>query len=171
MQCLLSCYRDYKIYFRTLSNASQHVNQSISQSINLDCHASHTKYTCTGNEAWRWEHSCILYHAVENARPISSLCYNECVCPFADSVSVEDPLEPWTPPPQYLPSPTDITVRAGDRAVLPCGIQNLGTKQVTLPTVSLVLHALGIQILGTKQVTLSTVSLGLHAMWNTEYRN
>ena len=101
---------------------------------------------------------------MENARPISLLCYNECVCPLADSVSVEDPLEPWTPPPQYLPSPTDITVRAGDRAVLPCGIQNLGTKQVTLSTVSLVLHALGIQNLGTKQVTLSTISLVLHAL-------
>ena len=79
---------------------------------------------------------------MENARPISLLSYNECICPLADSVSVEDPLVPWIPPPQYLPSPTDITVRAGDRAVLPCGIQNLGTKQVTLATVSLVLHAL-----------------------------
>ena len=108
---------------------------------------------------------------MENARPISLLCYNECVCPLADSVSVEDPLEPWTPPPQYLPSPTDITVRAGDRAVLPCGIQNLGTKQVTLSTVSLVLHALGIQNLGTKQVTLSTVSHVLQALWHTELGN
>ncbi|KAL8595868.1 hypothetical protein ACOMHN_012286 [Nucella lapillus] len=41
----------------------------------------------------------------------------------------ENPLEPWTPEPQFLPSQTEVTARQGDRAVLPCGIHNLGTKQ------------------------------------------
>lgn len=70
----------------------------------------------------------LIIPAAMNALPITMLTLIH--HPFPDSVSVQDPLQPWTPTPQYLPSLTDITVRAGDRAVLPCGIQNLGTKQV-----------------------------------------
>ncbi|XP_076465496.1 zwei Ig domain protein zig-8-like isoform X2 [Babylonia areolata] len=42
----------------------------------------------------------------------------------------DDPLEPWTPEPEFVASGTEVTAREGERAVLPCSIQNLGTKQV-----------------------------------------
>ena len=34
------------------------------------------------------------------------------------------------PPPIFLPGASDITVRQGDVAVLPCAVKHLGTKQV-----------------------------------------
>lgn len=51
---------------------------------------------------------------------------------FSDPVYLYDPLEPDTPPPVFLEGPEEITVQEGDRAVLPCRVKDLGTKQVNM---------------------------------------
>ncbi|XP_059169556.1 zwei Ig domain protein zig-8-like isoform X2 [Physella acuta] len=44
---------------------------------------------------------------------------------------VSDYMEPTYPEPVFLPRLLDVTVREGGRAVLPCAVHFLGTKQVT----------------------------------------
>ncbi|XP_076465838.1 zwei Ig domain protein zig-8-like isoform X2 [Babylonia areolata] len=45
---------------------------------------------------------------------------------LAKTVSIHDSV----PPPKFLPGPSEVTVRQGEVAVLPCAVRHLGTKQV-----------------------------------------
>ncbi|KAK7010796.1 hypothetical protein BgiMline_002429, partial [Biomphalaria glabrata] len=40
-------------------------------------------------------------------------------------------MEPVYPVPVFLPWPVNVTARPGERAVLPCAVHYLGTKQVS----------------------------------------
>lgn len=43
---------------------------------------------------------------------------------------IPDGPRPFIPDPSFLPGDSDIVVHQGEMAVLPCTVQNLGTRQV-----------------------------------------
>jgi hypothetical protein len=45
---------------------------------------------------------------------------------------VPDGPRPYIPDPTFMPGDRDIAVHEGDVAVLPCTVQNLGTKEVSI---------------------------------------
>ncbi|XP_059177742.1 uncharacterized protein LOC131957058, partial [Physella acuta] len=44
---------------------------------------------------------------------------------------VPDGPRPFIPDPSFMPGETEIVVHSGERAILPCMVQHLGTRQVT----------------------------------------